>query len=172
MPAKLPTELKTYLAWKFDAVLPGTFRRVKKQFADFDYPILAPLPTHGAITPAKEGAGKAGPFAYFICDDVGNVRYVGKSTETHVVKRWVRPGIGGPSEYYWSNGNADGGCIVQIAKGLTAAESAFYTLQFVPVSEVGASLCHQLGVSEAGDQKSLSDHLKKAFIATLLPDWN
>lgn len=87
---------KTYLAWQFSNVIPGTFKRNKKQFAHLDYPILAPLPPLAAKTKPIEECSAEGPFIYFVHDGAGDLCYVGKSKEKSVIKRWVRPGIGGP----------------------------------------------------------------------------
>ncbi len=172
MTAKLPTFLKTYLGWKFDAVLPGTFQRNKKAFAHLDYPILAPLPTARAKTPTIEGQGKTGPFVYFVCDANDEVRYVGKSNERQITQRWIRPGNGGPSTHYWTHSIGSGGCVFHIANGLGGGESAFFTLNFVPVSEVENEALRFLGVDECGTPESLASNLESALIRKLRPDWN
>jgi hypothetical protein len=38
-PVSLPRSLRTYTAWRFDGVLPGSFKRNKAQFAHHDYPV-------------------------------------------------------------------------------------------------------------------------------------
>lgn len=100
MHSKLPADLKTYLAWRFEATIPGSFRRNKADFAHHEYPILAPLPTAGRQTAPLERSTRSGPYIYFVCDAREQVRYVGKSLEDQVIQRWVRPGVGGPAKHY------------------------------------------------------------------------
>ena len=111
MRSTLPTGLKTYLAWNFETVLTGTFRRNKADFAHHQYPILAPLPSDGRNTPAIEKSIQGGPCLYFVCDDRQHVCYVGMSKEDQVIHRWVRPGIGGPAKHYWTHSTKSGGCV-------------------------------------------------------------
>lgn len=172
MQAKLPTQLKTYLGWKFDAVLPGSFRRNKEDFAHLDYPILSPLPTAGAATPTIERSSQLGPYVYFVCDADGNVRYVGKSKEKYITQRWIRPGVGGPSSHFWTHSIGSGGCVFNIAQGLQSGESRFFTLHYVPVAEIGDELRQSLGVPEGNDLASIATSLEKALIRNLCPDWN
>lgn len=50
---------------------------------------------HRVIMPANEDSHlfreAAGPFIYAVTDAIGNVRYVGKSWEDRLYKRWIRP---------------------------------------------------------------------------------
>src|SRR4051812_32050115 len=91
--AAIPADIKTYLAWTFKGLIPGTFKRKKVQFAHLDYPILAPLPTLKTRTKPLEDCGLPGPFIYFVLNEAGRICYIGKSKESSVIKRWVRPGI-------------------------------------------------------------------------------
>lgn len=168
LPVSLPRSLRTYTAWRFDGVLPGSFKRNKAQFAHHDYPVLGPLPTAGRNTPAQERAMSAGPFLYFVCDSQERVRYVGKSLEQHVLQRWIRPGLGGPAKHYWTHSTASGGCVFNIASGLKSGESTHYTLRYVPVSDVGTELLATMGLSSADDL----GRVERAFIKALGADWN
>src|ERR1035437_4230988 len=103
------TNIKTHLAWTFTNVLPGTFKRNRPEQAHLDFPILAPLPNLATKTRPLEECGSIGPFIYFVTDGAGRVRYVGKSKETSVIKRWVRPGVGGPAKHYWTHSTKTGG---------------------------------------------------------------
>ena len=167
-PKALPSALRTYVAWRFNQVLPGSFRRNKAQFAHHVYPVLGPLPTKGRNTPAMERSRHAGPYLYFVCDAQERVRYVGKSLEDQMLQRWVRPGVGGPSKHYWTHSTASGGCVFNIAKGLQAAESGHYTLRYVPVGEVGADVWRDLGVTAELELANA----ERAFIHALAADWN
>lgn len=167
-PQPLPNALRAYIAWKFDRVLPGTFRRNKAQFAHHEYPIVGPLPTHGRNTPALESSHSSGPYLYFVCDDQGLVHYVGKSKEDQVLQRWIRPGIGGPANHYWTHSTVSGGCVFNIADGLKTGASRHYTLHYVPASEIAQEVWVQLNLVAASDVASA----ERALICALSPDWN
>lgn len=167
-PKPLPNALRTYIAWKFDRVLPGTFRRNKAQFAHHAYPIVGPLPTRGRNTPALESSHSRGPYLYFVCDDQGLVHYVGKSQEDQVLQRWVRPGVGGPAKHYWTHSTASGGCVFNIAEGLKTGASSHYTLHYVPASEITQEMWMTLDLVAAADVGAA----ERAFIRLLAPDWN
>lgn len=171
-PSPLPPTLKTYVAWRFDRVLPGAFRRNKAQFAHHEYPILAPLPTAARNTPALQRSRLGGPYLYFVCDAQERVRYVGKSKEDQVLQRWIRPGMGGPAKHYWTHSTAGGGCVFNIANGLQAGESSHYTLRYVPVAEVPAGLWEQLGTDPGVALEADARRAESAFIRALAPDWN
>lgn len=165
---QLPGALRSYVAWCFDRVLPGTFRRNKADFAHHLYPVLGPLPTAARNTPALETSRQAGPYLYFVCDDQAHVRYVGKSLEDHVLQRWIRPGVGGPAKHYWTHSTKRGGCVFNIAQGLQSGQSAQYTLRYVPLSEIGDDVWLVLGLKCA----PALDVAERAFIAALAADWN
>jgi hypothetical protein len=167
-PKALPSAIRTYVAWRFNQVLPGSFRRNTAQFAHHIYPVLGPLPTKGRSTPAMERSRQAGPYLYFVCDAQERIRYVGKSLEDQVIQRWVRPGVGGPAKHFWTHSTASGGCVFNIAKGLLACESRHYTLRYVPVCEVSADVWRDLGVSAEVDLATA----ERAFIQALAADWN
>ena len=116
--AQIPTEIRTHHAWQFDTVLPGNFRRYKDDYADIDFPILAPLPDRSTGTAPREGAEVAGPFLYFVTDRNSEVFCVGKSKEKTVIKRWVRPGIGGSATHCWTHTNKSAGCVRRIADAI------------------------------------------------------
>lgn len=167
-PQNLPAKMRTYVAWRFDRVLNGTFKRNKAQFAHHDYPILAPLPTAARNTPAQERSKLQGPYLYFVCDDQGRVRYVGKTLEDQVLHRWIRPGVGGPAKHYWTHSTARGGCVFNIADGLTAGRSKHFTLCYVPLAEIEASVWVSLGHGPDVDLNLAEGFLIRALGA----DWN
>lgn len=167
-PKTLPAAMRTYVAWRFDRVMPGSFIRNKAQFAHHVYPVLGPLPTAARNTPELERSRLNGPYMYFVCDDQDRVRYVGKSLEDRVLQRWIRPGIGGPARHYWTHSTASGGCVFNIEKGLQSHESAHYTLRYVPVAEVPGEVWEHLGVSGSVDPGTA----ERAFISALCADWN
>lgn len=172
MPKPIPSELKTYLAWTFDSVLPGTFGRNKAAFAHLTYPILAPLPPAGSKSRSQEQSTSHGPFIYFVCDDTGLVRYVGKSQEKDVVSRWVRPGNGGPSSHYWTHSIKSGGTVFSIAKALRSGESRHFSLRYVPVHEISPLLCERLGIVPTGPTKEFAKVAEKALMKFCCADWN
>lgn len=167
-PQTLPAALRTYVAWRFDCVLQGSFTRNKKQFAHHVYPVLGPLPTAARNTPELERSRLHGPYLYFVCDANDRVRYVGKSLEDRVLQRWIRPGVGGPASHYWTHSTASGGCVFNIEKGLRSRESAHFTLRYVPIAEVPRDVWVQLGVSGPVDPRTA----ERAFINALRADWN
>jgi hypothetical protein len=167
--AQLPNDIHTYLAWQFDAVLPGVFRRNKADYAHIEFPILAPLPTRKASTPPLEGAAAQGPFIYFVVDQSSEVQYVGKSKEKTVIKRWVRPGVGGPGTHYWTHTNTSAGCVRRIAEGIQLGHGPF-RLRFVGVHSVPP-----VYASRFAAQYSHLDALERAekgFMSLLRPKWN
>ena len=172
MPSKLPAQLKTYLAWRFDTVLSGSFRRNKADFAHHEYPIVAPLPKAGRNTTALERSIQGGPYVYFVCDDKDQVRYVGKSMESEVIHRWVRPGVGGSAKHYWTHSTASGGCVFAIAHGLNSSASNHYTLRYVPVSEMRPEMYQLLGIVAVSDPKVMAKVVERAMIRAFSPDWN
>ena len=172
MPSQLPSQLKTYVAWIFNNVLPGTFRRAKVDFAHHEYPIIAPLPTNKRNTQPLESSRLGGPYLYFVTDDQSQVRYVGKSLEKHVIQRWVRPGIGGAAPHYWTHTTKSGGCVFNIAKGLKGGDSKTYTLRYVPVMEIAPEVLTALGFPVMADPSLNLELIEKAMTRTLGADWN
>lgn len=164
----LTANLQTYTAWRFDRVLPGSFRRNKADFAHLVYPIVGPLPSDARNTKVREQSRHGGPYIYFVADDKNRVRYVGKSKELSVLHRWIRPGVGGPAKHYWTHSHAGGGCVFNMAQGLQAGSSAHFTLRYVPLSEVSAAFWQVLGFAS---QPTL-EQAEKAFIRHMAPDWN
>lgn len=172
MSSKLPTQFKTYLAWRFDATLEGSFRRKKAQFSHHEYPILAPLPTLGRRTPVMERSKRGGPYIYFVCDSSNYVCYVGKTLEASVIHRWVRPGIGGPAQHYWTHSTRSGGCVMAISDGLRRGLSQHYTLRYVPLAEISDDCLAQFGIVRASDPSDAAIRVERALIDTLNPKWN
>jgi hypothetical protein len=154
--------LSTALAWEFTQLLPGSFRRNKADFAHHEYPILAPLPTHAARTLPKECAAMGGPFLYFVVDDTGAVCYVGKSEEKTVLKRWIRPGVGGPASHYWTHSTKGGGCTFKMAEGLRSGRR--YQLRFASLRSAEAAGAVPAGVP--------LEQAERHLIAALKPLWN
>ena len=95
--------LLTNRAWEFKEVLPGHFERNRPNWIGYKLPIIAPLPDAGAATKPQVGANKKGPFIYGICDENGQVLYIGKSRETWVTGRWIRPDRHS-KKHYWAHG--------------------------------------------------------------------
>ena len=91
----IPDNIKTYVAWTFTRVLPGTFKRNKKIFAQLNYPILTPLPNLKSNTRPIEERESKGPFIYFVLDGGERLCYLDKSKESSLIKRWVRPALPG-----------------------------------------------------------------------------
>lgn len=172
MRSQIPAQLKTYTAWTFNKVEAGTFRRNKRDFAHHEYPILSPLPTNGRQTKALEASRLGGPYIYFVTDDCGQVRYVGKSLEDQVIQRWVRPGIGGTAKHYWTHSTKSGGCVFNIAKGLQGGESREYTLRYVPLMEIAPEVFMQLGLPGMTDPTLFLPLVEQALVNRLNPDWN
>ena len=162
---------KTYLAWEFSSVIPGTFKRNKKQFSHLDYPILAPLPTNAAKTKPIEQCPAEGPFIYFVHDGAGKLCYIGKSKEKCVIKRWVRPGIGGPSEYYWTHSTSSGGNVFSIAEGLRLNEGPF-ALRYTSLSTLLPTYESMFGISARMDADLALQRMEEGLIGLLSPTWN
>lgn len=162
---------KTYLAWQFSNVIPGTFKRNKKQFAHLNYPILAPLPTNAAKTKPIEQCPADGPFIYFVHDGAGRLCYIGKSKEKSVIKRWVRPGIGGPSEYYWTHSTASGGNVFSIAEGLLRNEGPF-SLRYTSLSALLPQFESVFNIYAGMDADLALQRMEEGLIELLSPTWN
>jgi hypothetical protein len=167
----IPDNIKTYLAWTFTELLPGTFKRNKKQFARLNYPILAPLPIMKSKTRPLEECGSEGPFIYFVLDGVERLCYLGKSEELTVIKRWVRPGIGGPASHYWSHSIASGGSVFNIANGLRRGEGPF-SLRYVPLSALLPVYGKQFGISAEMPLVQKLKLMEDGLIFALSPAWN
>ena len=167
--ANIPQDVHTYLAWQFESVMAGTFRRDKVDYAHIEFPILGPLPTLKAATSPIEGAALSGPFIYFVLNGSNDVQYVGKSQEKTVVKRWVRPGIGGPSTHYWSHTNKNAGYVRRMAEGIQSGAGPFQ-LRFIPSSAV-PSIYFALFATQH-EQPDALVQLEQGFISLLKPAWN
>lgn len=163
--------IPSQLAWTFTHVLPGNFRRNKAQFAHHEYPILAPLPPAGPSTPPVEGAGETGPFLYFVVDAAGRVCYVGKCKEKTVIKRWVRPGVGGPAKHYWTHSTAAGGNVFELARGLSAGQGP-YELRFTTLQRWREVTGAQLGIGAGLDEDAALSVAEQVLIKELAPAWN
>lgn len=162
---------KTYLAWQFSNVIPGTFKRNRPEFAHLDFPILSPLPTHAAKTKPIEQCPDSGPFIYFVHDGDGRVCYVGKSAEKCVIKRWVRPGNGGPSTHYWTHSISTGGSVFNIAEGLRRNEGPF-SLRYTSLSALLPSYGSGFGISAGMKPELALKYMEGGLIGLLLPTWN
>ena len=168
---KIPSDVQTYLAWTFTHVLQGSFKRDKKDIAHHEYPILAPLPILNGRTKALEGHGIKGPFIYFVVDQDGQVCYIGKSKEATVIKRWVRPGVGGPVTHYWTHSTSTGGSVFNIAEGLRKGEGP-YSLRYSPISLLLPSDQFEAIALNAEEQDLVLARLEADLIRTLGPKWN
>jgi hypothetical protein len=167
--AKLPSDVPTYLAWRFESVLPGAFRRDKEDYADIDFPILAPLPIRKASTEPIEGKGVIGPFVYFVEDRDEQVHYVGKSQEKTVIKRWVRPGLGGPATHYWTHTNKTAGCVRRIAEGIQTGRGPFY-LRFLSSGTLPSAYLERFNAMYP--HQDPLERIEKGFMSLLRPVWN
>jgi len=147
----------------------GTFRRNKKDYADIEFPILAPLPIGRAATEPLEGKTVAGPFVYFVADRDEQVHYVGKSKEKTVIKRWVRPGLGDPTTHYWTHTNKSAGCVRRIADGIREGRGPFL-LRFVSVGAL--PLTYMARFSAMYPLHDPLERAEKGFMSLLLPAWN
>lgn len=172
MPSTIPLEIKTYVAWRFTSVLPGSFRRAKKAFEHLAYPILTPLPDAGSKTRSLERSAQGGPYVYFVCDDTDRVRYVGKSLEKDVISRWTRPGLGGPAKHYFTHSRKSGGCVFSIAEAMNAGESSHFTLRYVPVAEIADDVLARLGIDRKGTLAEFAATVEGALTKACCADWN
>lgn len=168
----IPSVLKTFVAWRFDSVLDGTFKRNKADFAHHDYPIIAPLPTAGRKTLPIESSSGSGPYIYFVCDDVGAVQYVGKSMEDQIIHRWVRPGVGGPAKHYWTHSTRSGGSVFEIARGLKERRSTHYELRYIPVDNLSEEFSAQFGIASTDESAEKANKAESGFIRSMSPAWN
>ena len=109
---------------------------------------------------------------YFVLDDQERVRYVGKSLESNVLHRWMRPGVGGPAKTYWTHSTRSGGCVFAIAAALRSGESRHFTLRYSPVTDVPPTLGVGLLSSLPGGTAAAADRIEHALILALRPDWN
>lgn len=167
--AKISPEIHTYLAWQFESVIPGSFSRDKEDYAGIDFPILSPLPIWKAATNPIEGQYISGPFIYFVLDRDLSVCYVGKSKEKTVIKRWVRPGIGGPTSHYWTHTNKSAGCVRRIAEGIRSGHGP-YQLRFLSFSSIPSK--YMASFSETYSKLNPLEMVEKGFMSLLRPDWN
>ncbi len=164
-------KIPTYLGWTFTGIIPGTFKRNRKEVMHLNFPILAPLPSDGIKQKPLEGGSAKGPFIYFIHDDRNFVFYIGKSKEAQVLKRWIRPGNGGPASHYWTHSTKQGGCVFNIANGLATGLGPFH-LRFTPLSLLIERFTLELGIDPlVGENESL-DRAERALIRALNPAWN
>lgn len=156
----LPQDLPTHLAWRFEALLPGTFKRNK--YRHHDYPKLAPLPGKATATRPLENTTDHGPWIYFVIDGQRRVRYVGKSEEVCVLKRWIRPDDSeGVQTHYWTHSTNTGGNVFSIADGLRRGEGPF-ELRYVAAARLNARYTGAGGLKQT----------EVTLIALLGPDWN
>ena len=167
----IPADIKTYLAWRFENLLPGTFKRNKAAFAHLNYPILAPLPTLKTKTRPIEECGSEGPFIYFVLDGSEGVCYIGKSKEPNVIKRWVRPGVGGPSSHYWTHSTQSGGSVFNIATGLRSGVGPF-SLRYATLSSLLPVYGKKFGIITTTATSIALKVMEDALILALLPSWN
>ena len=164
-------DIPTSLAWTFTHLLPGTFTRNKQQFAHLVYPILGPLPTTKSKTQPTESHHGAGPFVYFVIDSSSRLCYIGKSQEACVLKRWIRPGNGGPSTHYWTHSIKGGGSVFNIAEGLLRGDGPF-SLRVTTLDVLRAKLGAALGVDTATSAEDALKLFESHLIREMRPVWN
>ena len=167
--AQIPTDLHTHLAWQFDSVLPGHFSRAKADYADIEFPILSPLPDRKSSTRPREGADQSGPFVYLVVDRHGDVQYIGKTKEKTVIKRWVRPGVGGPASHYWSHTNKRAGCVRRIAAGILAGHGP-YQLRFTSAALMPRENVERF--AQLYPHLDALEQIEKGLMSALRPGWN
>ena len=161
----------TYLAWEFSEVLPGTFKRNKKQFAHHNYPIIAPLPTKGSSTRPIQECQTAGPFIYFVLNGQGQVRYIGKSLEKCVLQRWIRPDDSTPKRHFWTHSTASGGNVFNIADGIASGDGP-YTLRYSPLSSLLPIAGGQFGIQADEAEDEQLRKMESGLLDALRPEWN
>ena len=166
---QIPNNIKTYHAWTFTDLLPGTFKRNKADFAHLDYPILAPLPPMKAKTRPIEECNSAGPFIYFVLDGNGSICYIGKTEESSVIKRWVRPDE--DKKHYWTHSTKTGGSVFNIAEGLRRGEGPF-TLRYSTLAELMPEIGEQFGAFSASTEKLGLRLIEEGPVSILSPKWN
>lgn len=164
-------DIPTSLVWSFTHLLPGTFKRNKKDYAKLDYPILAPLPTAKTKTQPIEPHPVEGPFIYFVVDAATQLCYVGKSQEKDVIKRWIRPGIGGPATHYWTHSIKGGGSVFNIAEGLRRAKGPYH-LHVTNLKNVLAKFGKELGVHASMSAEDALTMVESYLIREMRPTWN
>jgi hypothetical protein len=164
-------EIQTSLAWSFTHLIPGTFKRNKMQFALLDYPILAPLPTARAKTQPIEPTSGFGPFIYFVVDASSTLCYVGKSQEESVLKRWIRPGNGGPTTHYWTHSTKGGGSVFNIAEGLRRAQGP-YSLHVSTLDSLLAKFGQTLQFNPDMPTEDVLTEVENFLIREMQPAWN
>ena len=164
-------DIPTSLVWSFTHLVPGTFKRNKKDFAHHDYPILAPLPTAKTKTQPIEPQPSEGPFIYFVVDAAEQLCYVGKSEEESVVKRWIRPGNGGPTTHYWTHSTKSGGSVFNIADGLRRAQGPYH-LHATNLEKVLALFGKQIGVHATMPAEDALAVVESYLIREMRPIWN
>lgn len=167
----IPGNIKTYIAWKFTDILPGTFKRNKVKYSHHNYPILSPLPLLKGKTRPIEECSTNGPYIYFVLNGNESICYIGKSEENCVIKRWVRPGIGGPSSHYWTHSTETGGSVFNIADGLRRGEGPF-TLRYTPLSEILPIYGKQYGILSNETINNALKLMEDCLVNDLSPVWN
>lgn len=167
--SQIPNNIKTYHAWTFSEILPGTFKRNKAVFAHLDYPIIAPLPTLKAKTQPIELSNFGGPFIYFVLDRNGCICYIGKTEEATVIKRWVRPDT--ENNYFWTHSTKVGGTVFNIADGLNRGDGPF-TLRYSTLVELLPVIGKQCGIKLDFTEKQALKLIEDGLVKTLTPKWN
>lgn len=87
-----------------------------------------------------------------------------------MLKRWIRPGLGGPASHYWSHTNKTAGCVRKIADGVRTGNGP-YTLRYTTLQAARTKLGGTV-VPDVLEPKAAIKALEDHFIATLKPAWN
>jgi hypothetical protein len=178
-----PEQLSLKLAWQFTEVLIGTFERNREEVKGVRFPIISPEPSQIGETRPLENIGIT-PFLYIVYASSGRIKYIGKSNESELFKRWIRPDTCGVRR--WTHGTT--GKSVATGKVKATIEHIANELHAgnKPVSLYAASLstlkllvidrCKILGI-KSGDISKLSDknfikELERYLIWRLQPEWN
>lgn len=165
------SDIPTSLAWQFTHTLPGTFKRNRPEQLHMDFPILAPLPKEKYLTLPLEGHDVNGPFIYFITDGFGELCYIGKTKESNVLRRWIRPGNGGPTTHYWTHSVKNGGCVFNIAEGLKLKKGP-YDLRFISLNLLKSALHPNFEISSDLPIDIELEQTESYLISILKPIWN
>ena len=104
-------------------------------------------------------------------DAASRLCYIGKSQEESVLKRWIRPGIGGPSTHYWTHSTRSGGSVFNIAEGLRRAEGPFH-LHVTTLENLLSRFGQLIGVNQATPIDEALEKVETYLIGELKPLWN
>jgi len=88
-----------------------------------------------------------------------------------VLKRWIRPGIGGPTSHYWTHSTKGGGSVFNIAEGLRQAKGP-YKLQVSSLESLLSKFGEQLRIDSSMPEEAVLTVIESYLIRELRPIWN